>query len=274
MMTTLLKHEWRGTRGLLGTVLAGATLLAGAGTLFAATGWPVLTEVGTLIALVGVISPIPVLQIVLVVLYWRSSYSKTGYFTHSLPVRGGTIYAAKLLWAALASLVGALLTVVLGIMFWPVGAGAVGAERNPFTMLGELWSELTGIASPALMVAGVLVALGLLMMTPVQLFFAASIGAESPLNRYGLAGPLLVYVGLYLVFQVVVFAGLFLAPWGIGSVDGQLTMVTFNLIGEIRLGSDSSTDVMPLGFLPPFFLVTLACLWRTVVSWNRKVSLV
>ncbi|ROR71863.1 hypothetical protein EDD31_0201 [Bogoriella caseilytica] len=273
MMATLLKHEWRGTRALLGTVMAAATLLAGAGTLLAATGWPVLTGFGTFIALVGVISPVPVLQIALVVLYWRSSYSKTGYFTHSIPVRGGTIYAAKLLWTAVVSVVGVLLSFVLGLAFWPVGAATVGAERNPFTMLGDMWSAVTSAASPGLLIAGLLLALGLLMMSPIQLFFAASVGAESPLNRWGLAGPLLVYVGLYVVFQIVVFAGLLLIPWGFAGADGQLSMVTFNVIEEVRAGSGNS-DVMPLGFLPPLFLVTLACLWRTVVSWNRKVSLV
>lgn len=275
MMTTLLKHEWFGTRALLGIIMAAAPLLAGLGTLLTATGWPLISPLGTLLALLSITGLIPVLQLALAVTYWRSSYSRIGYFTQALPLRGSSIYWAKLIWTVIVTLVGLIITIGLALLFWPVAASQIGAERNPFTIIGQLWSTLQELSSPWTLGLIIGLLLVMLLIWPVHYFFAASIGSEAPLNRLGLGGPILVYLGLYMVMQIAAFVGLFALPWGVGVTDGSLGIVSFNFIDQLEptIGV-STTEVMPIGFLPAIILVTLICLWRTNRSWNHKVSLV
>lgn len=274
MITTLMKHEWLRTRGLLGTIGAIVLVLVAAGTALTATGWPGISLIGMLMVMVPLGGLIPAAQIVLTIHYWQSSYSRTGYFTQSLPVRGPTIYAAKLLWALLISLAGLLMSVGLLLAAWPVLAGQLGAERNPFSIIQQMWSAGAAVTSTPLLIAGIVVFVGMILVWPIQYFFAASVGSETPLNRLGLGGPVIVFLGLYLASQILVFAGMAAFPWGIAMADGQLGVEHWSVFTEMAAGSDSRNDIMPIGFLPVILLVTLACLLRTVHSWRSRVSLV
>lgn len=273
MITTLMKHEWLRTRGLLGTIGAIALLLLVAGTALTATGWPGISLVGMLMVMVALGGLVPVAQLALTVHYWQSSYSRTGYFTQSLPVRGPTIYAAKLLWTLLVSLAG--LVAILGLLaaVWPVLAGQLGAERNPFAVVQKMWSGFAEVASTPLLSIGLVLVVGMILIWPIQYFFAASVGSETPLNRLGLGGPVVAFLGLYLATQVLVFLGMVALPWGIGMADGQLGVVRWAVFEEMAAG-DAAEDVMPVGFVPVLLLVTLVCLLRTVRSWRSRVSLV
>jgi len=274
MITTLMKHEWLRTRGLLGTIGAIALLLVTAGTALTATGWPGISTIGMLMVVVPLFALIPATQLALTVHYWQSSYSRTGYFTQSLPVRGSTIYAAKLLWALLVSLAGLLAILGLLAAVWPVLAGQLGAERNPFAVVQQLWSSYAEVASTPLLIVGILLFVGMVLIWPIQYFFAASVGSETPLNRLGLGGPVVVFLGLYLATQVLTFLGMAALPWGIGMADGQLGVVRWAVFEEMAAGSAANEDIMPIGFVPVILLVTLVCLVRTVLSWRSRVSLV
>lgn len=273
MIPTLLKHEWLRTRGLLGTVLglaAGATVL---GALLSATGWPLLSTLGMLVGLIAVMAIIPVLQLALTADYWRSSYGRTGYFTHSLPVPGSKIYLAKLVWVVLVTLAALVVTALLFAIFWLGAAARVGMERNPLLLVQELWTSVSAVTPPWLIAIGAIAFLALCLIWPVYYFFAVSIGNESRLHRFGLGGPVVVFVGLYLVMQVALVLGMIVLPFGIGMQDGQLGLVSFSLIEEMHVGVGPGGDVMPLGFLPPLVLFAVLCLWRTVQSWNHRTAL-
>ncbi|GAA4522779.1 hypothetical protein GCM10023160_11820 [Brachybacterium paraconglomeratum] len=274
MIPTLVKHEWLRTRGLLGTLGAIVLVLVAAGTALTATGWPGISLIGMLMVVIPLGALIPALQIGLTIHYWQSSYSRTGYFTQSLPVRGSTIYAAKMLWALLISLAGLLVSVLLLIAAWPVIAGQMGTDRNPFAVIQQMWSTGAAVTSTPLLLAGIMLFVGMILVWPIQYFFAASVGSETPLNRLGLGGPVIVFLGLYLALQILTFLGMAAFPWGIAMVDGQLGVERWSMFTEMAAGTASSDDIMPIGFLPVVLLVTLVCLLRTVHSWRSRVSLV
>src|SRR5690625_4541204 len=121
-MITLLKHEFLRTRNMLALVAGVAVLLALAGTLLAATGVPVLSSVGLVAGLAAVLGLVPAAQLALAVAYWRSSYGRAGYLTQTLPVKGSTIYWAKMLWAWAVSLAGAALSIGILLAAAPVAA--------------------------------------------------------------------------------------------------------------------------------------------------------
>ena len=274
MIAALLKHEWLRTRSLLGSIGAVAVLLVAAGTALTATGWPGISLVGMLMVMAPLAALVPATQIALAVHYWQSSYSRTGYFTQSLPLSGVTIYAAKLAWALLVSLLAVLATAGLLMAAWPVLAGQLGGERNPFSLIRQMWEAGTAVTSTPVLIAGILLFVGLILIWPIQYFFAASVGSETPLNRLGLGGPVVVFLGLYLASQVLVFLGMAALPWGLTMVDGQLGIEHWSVFAEIAAGDASRDDIMPVGFAPMLLLIGVVCLLRTVHSWRSRVSLV
>ena len=274
MIAALLKHEWLRTRSLLGSIGAVAVLLVAAGTALTATGWPGISLVGMLMVMAPLAALVPATQIALAVHYWQSSYSRTGYFTQSLPLRGPTIYAAKLLWALLVSLAGLLVSLGLLLAAWPVIAGQLGADRNPFSVAGQMWSSFASVAPAPVLIAAVVLFVGMILIWPIQYFFAASVGSETPLNRLGLGGPVVVFLGLYLASQVLVFLGMAALPWGLTMVDGQLGIDHWSVFAEMAAGDASRDDIMPIGFVPALLVIAVVCLLRTVHSWRRKISLV
>ncbi|SEE65032.1 hypothetical protein [Ruania alba] len=273
-MSTLLKHEFLRTRDLLTLIIGVAILLAIAGALLAATGWPVLAAVGVLLCVVVVFTLVPVLQLALAVEYWRSSYGRSGYLTHTLPVRGATVYWAKILWAWLVSLVGAAVTLGLTLAAAPAVARATGGQPAMIlTSIREAWATLNEVASTWLVVAAVATLTMMILIWPVQYFFAASIGSQAPLNRWGVGGPVAVWLGVYAATQVVTFASFAAVPLAVGMDGDRLGIVRFDLFAELRAGASGTAEVMPLGFVVALLAITAVCLSWTVRSWNRKVSL-
>lgn len=143
-------------------------------------------------------------------------------------------------------------------------------------MLSNFFNLLYELGSPVTLVIAGLLLLAFVLIWPIHYFFAASISSETPLNRHGLGGPVLIFVGLYLVTQVGSFVWLFAIAWGLTITDGSFELVPFHLIQEmdIGVGVSNTTETMPIGMLPAIVFITLVCWWRTRVSWNRKISLV
>jgi hypothetical protein len=271
-MIRLLKHEFVRTWPMLGLAGGVAVLVALAGALLGATGWPVLATFGTVLTVMAAFALVPVVQILLAVQYWQSSYGRTGYLTQTLPLKGATIYWAKMLWAWLVSIVGTAVSVGIGL-----GASRLTAlgDAGPLVVevsLREAWNQLQEVAPGWGTVALVAAFLMMILIWPTQYFFAASIGSQAPMNRLGAGGPVLVWLGLYVVVQVLTFVSFAAVPLAVGMQDGTLAFVRFDVFAEMAAGT--SPQVMPVGFVPALLLVAGACLVWTVHSWKRRVSLV
>lgn len=272
MVTTLIKHEYLRTRGWLAVVFGAATILLLVGVLMELTPWSIVQGLGFALTLVPVAAFFFVVQVALAFDYWRSSYSRTGYFTQSLPVKGSTIYGAKFLWGSLVTIVAVLVNLVMG------GVALVGATRvlDVAITFREAVDRLATVLSATPVWATTLVAvlaLVVVLSTLAQYFFAASIGSEGNINRLGIGGPILVWFLLYVVMQVLLLVGIVAVPLGLGqsAVDGSFALVPTNFLSLIL--SNQDPDSMPLGFIPVLLVATAALTWRTAVSWNKRVSL-
>lgn len=271
MVSTLIKHEALRTSRWLAVVFGLTTLVTLIGALTAWTGLTLISELGQFLSFVGVGAFLTVVQLGLAYDYWRSSYSKTGYFTQSLPVKGSTIYWSKLAWGCVVTLVAILWNMVLALVAYLGSASRMGVTE-PLRQLGTAW---TGIVEflPAVAIVGIALAVVVYFFgTLAQYYFSASIGSESRMNRLGIGGPVLVWFGLYLVMQMLLMLGIVAVPLALGSgSDGGLAVVTLNFLTVMV--ENQNAAAMPLGFVPVLVLATAVLIWRTVVSWNKKVSL-
>lgn len=273
MTGTLLKHEWLRTRGALG-MFFGVTVLVGLlGSLLGVTGWPVLSLLGLVLGFLAVMVLVPGAQLLLAADYWRSGYGRTGYFTHSIPVRGSTIFAAKLIWAFLASLVGLVFTLALGWVVWWAASVDSGLAAPTFAVIGDVLASVGALVPAWMIIVAVLLLPIWLAGTTVYYYFSVSIGHESRLASLGAGGPIVVFVILYICTQVLTFLSMVLIPFGLGVEGDRLALVSFDVLGEMTLGASGGGDVMPVGFVASLVVLTVLCVWRTARSWNRKVAL-
>ncbi len=272
-MMTLLKHEFIQTRGMLALTAGAALLVTLAGSLLAATGWPAISQIGIAVAVMAVLGLVPIAQILLVVRYWQSSYGRSGYLTQTLPVNGSRIYWAKMTWAWLVSLVGTVLSIGMGLAASPLITLSTGEPLTVITSLREGWEQLTQVTPAWGVVAAVVTFAVMILIWPTQYFFAASIGSQAPMNRWGIGGPVVIYFAVYIAVQIVTFASFVALPLAIGMDGERLRLVRFDLFAEMAADS-SSAEVMPIGFVPALVLTTAVCLVWSVRSWKRRVSLV
>ncbi|MDO5627030.1 MAG: hypothetical protein Q4G43_01805 [Mobilicoccus sp.] len=269
MLTTVLTHEFRRTRFMLGVIAGIAAIIV-----LGATSLMLLfaPQIGALLAFATAVSLMPIVLIALVIDYWRSAYGRGGYLTHSYPVAGSVIYGARLLYGGLVVIGTALLSVVLLappalLLARAVAPPGVGAVDYTLTVLGDLLGALTPLTWVVL--AAAIVGSGVFYL--VQYYFAASIGSEGRLAALGPGGPLLVWFALYLLTQVLTFVAVLAVPLGITMSDGRLGLVGVDYLASMTSGADAAA--MPFGVIPLLVVLTAVLVWRTAHSWNRKVTL-
>ncbi|WP_291479230.1 hypothetical protein [Corynebacterium sp.] len=274
---TLLRYEWLRTRGLLAVVLGLAALAVLFCTVLLVLDWTVFSTLAAAVGMMVVMGFTPVMQIVLAVDYWRSSYGASGYLTQTIPAKGGRIFAVKMLWAVVVTTASLVVTALLGCVLWTGFAAGNEQIAGLGEMLGELRTALRDSSAPGWLIAGGLVG-GYLatLVAPVQYYFSISVGKERRLQTLGAGGPVLVFLLLGMVSQLVAVVGMFAVPVGITGDTTGWSLSGHSFLDEISRQPTAASpyeSVMPLGFIPPMVVLVLFCLWRTAYSWNRKVEL-
>lgn len=262
-MATLIKYEIKRTgKGLLATAfLPFISLLAFTG--ISLIRVDALRIIGLTIGVISAIAIAGATFVYLVFDYWRSGYGATAYLTHSMPVSGGKIFWAKLIWSSLAYLLTLALTFGGALI---IAAGVCHNMGIPFeTMWNTIFHAPDGI--PNLMVAMAIIYLIISVVYGLVFFyFSISIGFESRLQRFGKGGPVLVGIVLYIIAQVIGLASLLL-PIGIQTNDDYkiLRYTAFNI--------PDGVSYMPIGMYLVPALMLVALTWRTWRSWQSKISM-
>lgn len=283
MITKLLKHEFIRTRGILATVLGAATASIVLGCILMMLRIPVLDGFGVLLTLLPLMALIPAVQIILAVDFWRSSFQANGYLTHSIPVKGSTIFWTKLLWATIATAITLAVTFLLFCLTWfslanTPAAEAMGiSEPNPFAMMGAL-VQAASASVPMPVLIGVVVPLLLLALFfewPVYYAFAATIGSAGRLGRMGFGGPVIAAISVWIAGQVIGFVCILAVPLGLDfaplASGNTPEVITYSPINDLVNNVDR--EVMPLGVFLGMFVVLAACLVLSHRSWNKHVTL-
>lgn len=215
----------------------------------------VLLQVGALLALV--LTPVAVLAQVAVE-YWQSLYGERGYLTHLVPVRGRTLFATKVLYACLVALAVAAAAAV-GMLAW--GAALARSAGVPLTqLLAPLRSMVQhmGAGTTAFLVLATVIGL---LATVVELAAVMSLGAQSRFSHLGFKAPLLGFVLLYVVNEVLGLLAASLVPLSVDLTTKRLTAQWMlpQLVEAVRTGAEPR--VIGVG------AVLVAPLLAGVLSW-------
>ena len=192
--------------------------------------------------------------------YWKTLYGQRGYFTMSLPVSGKVIFWAKntrimiecLLALALA--VGGIFAVASAAA-WSDGISLAEYTAGPRSVVAGMPTSTVVI----MIVAQVI----MWMSWVVQGCAVMSIGAEGRVNHMGFGAPIIGFVLLYIVNQVLSVVGTFFFPLSV-TTDGHFsTEITWTSY-QATLGTDGHPNVIGIGsyILVPLFALAMG-LWAS-----------
>ena len=192
--------------------------------------------------------------------YWKTLYGQRGYFTMSLPVSGKVIFWAKNTRIMIECLL-ALALAVVGILAvasaaaWSDGISLAEYTAGPRSVVAGMPTSTVVI----MIVVQVLVSLSWL----VQGSAVMSIGAEGRFNHMGFGAPIIGFVLLYIVNQVLSTVGTFFLPLSV-TTDGHFSTEIMWTSYLATRGTEGQPNVIGIGsyVLVPLFALVMG-LWAS-----------
>ena len=192
--------------------------------------------------------------------YWKTLYGQRGYFTMSLPVSGKVIFWAKNIRIMIECLLALVLAVggilaVASAAAWSDGISLAEYTAGPRSVVAGM-PTLTVVI---MIVVQVLVWLSWL----VQGSAVMSIGAEGRFNHMGFGAPIIGFVLLYIVNQVLSTVGTFFLPLSV-TTDGHFSTEIMWTSYLATMGTEGHPNVIGIGsyVLVPLFALAMG-LWAS-----------
>ena len=192
--------------------------------------------------------------------YWKTLYGQRGYFTMSLPVSGKVIFWAKNTRIAIECLLALALAVggiiaVASAAAWSDGISLAEYTAGPRSVVAGMPTSTVVI----MIVVQVLVSLSWL----VQGSAVMSIGAEGRFNHMGFGAPIIGFVLLYIVNQVLSTVGTFFLPLSV-TADGHFSTEIMWTSYLATMGTEGHPNVIGIGsyVLVPLFALVMG-LWAS-----------
>ena len=192
--------------------------------------------------------------------YWKTLYGQRGYFTMSLPVSGKVIFWAKNTRIAIECLLAIALAVggiiaVASAAAWSDGISLAEYTAGPRSVVAGMPTSTVVI----MIVVQVLVSLSWL----VQGSAVMSIGAEGRFNHMGFGAPIIGFVLLYIVNQVLSTVGTFFLPLSV-TTDGHFSTEIMWTSYLATMGTEGHPNVIGIGsyVLVPLFALAMG-LWAS-----------
>ena len=192
--------------------------------------------------------------------YWKTLYGQRGYFTMSLPVSGKVIFWAKNIRIMIECLLALVLAVggilaVASAAAWSDGISLAEYTAGPRSVVAGMPTSTVVI----MIVVQVLVSLSWL----VQGSAVMSIGAEGRFNHMGFGAPIIGFVLLYIVNQVLSTVGTFFLPLSV-TTDGHFSTEIMWTSYLATMGTEGHPNVIGIGsyVLVPLFALVMG-LWAS-----------
>ena len=192
--------------------------------------------------------------------YWKTLYGQRGYFTMSLPISGKVVFWAKNIRIMIECLLALVLAVggiiaVASAAAWSDGISLAEYTAGPRSLVAGVPTSTVVI----MIVVQVLMALSWL----VQGSAVMSIGAEGRFNHMGFGAPIIGFVLLYIVNQVLSTVGTFFLPLSV-TTDGHFSTEIMWTSYRATMGTEGQPNVIGIGsyVLVPLFALIMG-LWAS-----------
>lgn len=248
MFAQLVKHEFRATRRIVPFIYlaTAAMILINLLILEIAADW----LSGVLMVLLFVLGLVGVLMTYVIVFfrYYKNLYNSEGYLMNTLPVQPRQLLTSKILvsfvWLVCSYLLmaGVVLTVMLTI-------AKTAADSLSLVQVIDQVIAGSGLQRSSFFIAAGLFLAYLVLSTLYlmsQVFFAISLGNVSRFQSLGIGAPILIFLGIYFVCQLLGLGLMLFVPVSLSAEDGVLRIVGEGMIATLK---NPDRPVVGLGIL-------------------------
>ena len=264
MFTKLLKHEWRATRGMLGTlclVCLGACLLGG-GTmryLMIASSQDAqqnVIVVLNVLAMVAAMIAVAVVGVAALFLYigrfYKSRFTDEGYLTFTLPVNGHQILMTTVITGVVEMVAISLAVAVSILLMGFVGISGLEGFWEEFpagvARFFEMLREAIDVSVVGYVLLGILVALSGLVGECCVIMLSVSLGALVA-KKHKILLALLFYYLIHMAISVLSVGGLASLSFGVAMESMSYSMVLLmTALGWLAIGTAC--------YFPTHYLIT------------------
>lgn len=257
MFTKLLKHEWRATRGMLGTlclVCLGAGLLGG-GTMryLMIAAQQSAIDILIVLAMVAAMIAVGVAALLLYIgRFYKSRFTDEGYLTFTLPVNGHQILLTSVITSVVEMIAICLVVVVSVLLMGFIGVSGVegfweefpGAAARFFQML----REAIGFRAVGYVLLGILVVLSGLVGECCVIMLSVSLGALVA-KKHKILLALLFYYLIHMAISVLSVGSLASLSFGVYLESMSYSMgLVITALGWLAIGA--------VCYFPTHYLIT------------------
>ena len=216
------------------------------------------SAIGAVTIFVGVAAffiGVSILPLWLYIRDYKRMYGAYGSFFATLPLTGKEVMGGRGLWLIIVELVAVLSSAVF---FGPFFVLITGNDPG----IGEFLSEL--LEKPAVTYLHgftLLVIVGMLFSAAVWLF-VTSVGSEKPLRRFGIGGPIMLYVGIQVAINVV-------TKVVIDTMGSQRQIVSEEYFNRVASQLFFRTSLVLSGLM---LIAAVVLFLRSVHSHDKKLS--
>ena len=213
---------------------------------------------GAVTVFVGVISFFFAVVIVPLWLYvrdYKRMYGAYGSFFAALPLTGKEAMGGRAIWSIIVELVAVLSSLTF---FGPFFVRQIGSDPGVREFLNALLEKpaITYLAG-----LGILIIVGILFAAAVWIF-VTSVGSEKPFRRFGIGGPIMLYIGLQVAMNVVTQAV-------VNTMGGQRQIVNEEFFEQALSQQFFRTSLVIAGLM---LIAAVVLFLRSVHSHDKKLS--
>ncbi|NLW11578.1 MAG: hypothetical protein GX028_06125 [Clostridiaceae bacterium] len=280
MFGKLIKHEFRATRRLVPFIWLAVLVMASLNLISSQIGVKWLSTTSMILLVLLAIGQVIVTYVVIITRYYRSLYTDEGYLTHTIPARAGSLLGSKVL----TSFVWIILSIVAGVTVFLVILFYFAKARD--ASIGDIYNEIkaiVGFENKDVIIAsiiGVIMVSYTILLQLAQMFFAMSFGSQARFHKLGIAGPIICYLILNFILEMITLAAMVFVPLGLElqltgdelPVQGSLKLVNEGMI-YLHRNPDTQNVIIGLGGIL-FSLIAMAALyWGTYKLIKKRTSL-
>lgn len=260
MFSQLVKHEFRATRRMVPFVYLGTLGMGLVNMMSSRLDIEWLFQLSMLVLILLCVAEVILTYVLIISRYYKNLYGQEGYLMFTLPVKSSHLLLSKVLvsfiWIMLSYVVLAVaILFILASVGWRQGLGLQEQIQGIFSFVDAVGTSPVMIALACLIGYAILGTLYLL----AQVFFAITVGSLSRLHKMGLAAPILTYLVLYFILQLLTLAAMIIIPIGIqftptdvgglSNVHLVLKGMGSMLVNGFNGTADGQTVVIGLGFV-------------------------
>lgn len=266
MIINLFKTQFRDTWRISKWTLFALLTLVVVNTLFGFLKLTIINIIFTFINVLAIIAVIYANQILIVINDYKNFHGQRSYFYQAIPANTKDLFWSRFLHYSAITLIVGLLTILTAFIML-VSILSV-SDLPVMNILRSAWAFITSSFN----IYWVLI-IGLFILnfftSVFTLMFSVTIGSDQRLQRLSFAGPILVYIVISFLIQIVSLIFIFLFPFYIlFSMDPSqnfhitTSLHTASFLQMVEsIGSTSNQNILPLGvyfsFLPTLIVLPI-----------------